>query len=157
MARVMALLAGCARNLYWVVQPTNAWNICNFHQHKLCIDPDRPHGIDIQESRHKPHHLMLVEELDNGGKKEVVCSVCREPTFGPAYKCSTPKCAFFHQSGGEPSHVIHHPLHPQHALFLQKPSTGNEFCAFCLKDCGGSFFYGCSLCSFNLDVVCGSR
>jgi hypothetical protein len=102
MARVMALLAGCARNLYWVVQPTNAWNICNFHQHKLCIDPDRPHGIDIQESRHKPHHLMLVEELDNGGKKEVVCSVCTEPTFGQAYKCSTPKCtSFLHKSCGE--------------------------------------------------------
>ena len=133
---------------------------CNFYQHKLCIN--RPHGVDTEiEHKYwwKRHHLIFVQELDiNGGEKKVVCSVCNEPTFGSTYECSTSECIFIlHKSCGELSNVIHHPLHSEHTLILQEPSSTGNDCFFCRKNCSGSFFYRCSLCSFNLDVICASR
>jgi hypothetical protein len=133
---------------------------CNFHQHKLCID--RPDGVDIEiEHKYwwKRHHLIFVQEPDiNGGEKKAVCSVCNEPTFGPTYECSIPECIFIlHKSCGELSNVIHHPLHSEHTLILQESSSTGNDCFFCRKNCSGSFFYSCSLCSFNLHIICASR
>ncbi|XP_062176240.1 uncharacterized protein LOC133881334 [Alnus glutinosa] len=128
---------------------------CNFRRHKSCID--RSHGIDLEIQHHywwNRHHLML-EVIDI--TINVVCSGCKEPVFGPAYKCSLPECAFLlHKSCGEQSNAIQHPIHPDHTLFLREPSLVDD-CSVCHKNCSGSFCYRCRLCSFNLDVVCASR
>jgi hypothetical protein len=138
--------------------PTYKCLECNFHQHESCRE-----DIEIDKHHHwrERHHLISVEELldkYNGGNEEVVCPGCQEPAFGPAYKCSFPKCTFFlHKSCSEQlSHVIQHPVHPDHALFLQLPSSRN-FCDACYKSCRRSFFYRCLLCNFDLDVICASR
>jgi hypothetical protein len=129
---------------------------CNFFQHKSC--PESPY-TEIAVTIHKytrRHHLIAVEGLDNTGNQEVVCPGCQEPAFGPAYKCYIPECTFFlHKSCSEQlSHVIQHPLHPEHALFLQAPSP--HLCNACYKSCSRSFFYRCFPCYFQLDVICAS-
>jgi len=130
---------------------------CNFRQHKSCID--RPPGIDLEiEDKYcwKRHHLMLIA-IDI--TINVVCSGCKEPIFGVAYKCSVPECAFFlHKLCGDGLKAIRHFMwHPDHFLLLQQPSAGDKYCSVCRKNCNGSFFYRCGLCSFNLDVVCALR
>jgi hypothetical protein len=105
--------------------------------------------------------LILIEELldkYNGGMEEVVCPGCQEPAFGPAYKCSFPECTFFlHKSCSEQlSHVIQHPVHPEHSLFLHLPSSSN-CCDVCRKDCDDSLFYRCFTCDFDVDIKCESR
>ncbi|XP_062149223.1 uncharacterized protein LOC133857871 isoform X2 [Alnus glutinosa] len=129
---------------------------CNFDQHKSCTEDTEIDEHDFGER----HHLIFIKELDkyNGGKEEVVCPGCQEPGFGPVYKCSFPKCTFFlHKSCSEQlSHVIQHPVHPKHALFLQLPSQTNH-CDVCLKSCRNSLFYHCFTCSFDIDIKCVSR
>jgi hypothetical protein len=129
---------------------------CNFLQHKSCT---KDIEIDEHHRWRERHHLISVEELEkyNGGNEEVVCPRCQEPAFGPAYKCSFPKCTFFlHKSCSEQlSHVIQHPVHPEHILILQNPR--NNICDACGEYCNRSFFYRCFHCNFDLDVICASR
>jgi hypothetical protein len=137
--------------------PTYKCLECNFHQHKSCTE-------DIEIDEHdfgERHHLISVEELDkyNGGMEEVVCPGCQELGFGPAYKCSFPKCTFFlHKSCSEQlSHVVQHNMHPEHALFLQLPSSSN-YCHVCYEYCHNSLFYRCFTgCHFDIDIKCFSR
>jgi hypothetical protein len=138
--------------------PTYKCLECNFHQHESCREDIEFYELDFEEER---HHLIFIEELPdkhNGGMEEVVCPGCQEPGFGPAYKCSFPKCTFFlHKSCSEQlSHVIQHPVHPEHALFLQLPSSDN-CCDVCRKDCDDSLFYRCFTCDFDIDIKCESR
>jgi hypothetical protein len=135
---------------------------CNVLQHKSC--PGSTNIANRSWCAHGytwPQHLIAVdEELDNIsiGNKKVVCPVCQEPGFGPAYKCSFPKCtSFLHKSCFEQlSLVIQHSIHPEHALFLRLPSS-DRCCDVCLKDCGNSLFYSCFFCDFDIDVKCVSR
>jgi hypothetical protein len=47
---------------------------CNFLQHKSCIEPTRATKTEVKHNLRERHHLMFIEELDNGGKaEEVVC------------------------------------------------------------------------------------
>jgi hypothetical protein len=133
---------------------------CNFHQHESCTA--RPHGVDTEiEHKYwwKRHHLISIhiKHPDNGGEREV-CSGCKKPTFGSAFKCSIPKCTFLlHKySCGKVSPVIRHAIHPEHILFLREPSTSHN-CSLCYKNCNQSFFYRCDLCFFNLHVKCLSH
>jgi hypothetical protein len=141
--------------------PTYKCLECNFHQHESCRE-----DIEINKLKHiyggrERHHLIFIEELldkYNGGMEEVVCPGCQEPALGPAYKCSIPKCTFFlHKSCSEQlSHVVQHIMHPEHALFLQLPSSGN-YCDVCHKYCDNSLFYRCFACNFDIDIKCESR
>jgi hypothetical protein len=131
---------------------------CNFLQHKSCIEQTQAIKMEVKHNLRERHHLMLIEVVDNyGGKEEVVCPGCEEPVFGPAYKCSIPGCTFLlHKPCTELSRMIQHPVHPDHTLALRVPSTDN-FCNVCGKFCGGSFFYNCSPCDFDVDIKCVSR
>jgi hypothetical protein len=138
--------------------PTYKCLECNFHQHESCRE-----DIEIDKHHHwrERLHLIFIEELldkYNGGMEEVVCPGCQEPALGPAYKCSIPKCTFFlHKSCSEQlSHVVQHIMHPEHALFLQLPSSGN-YCDVCHKYCDNSLFYRCFACNFDIDIKCVSR
>jgi hypothetical protein len=137
--------------------PTYKCLECNFRQHESCREDNiESDGHDFEER----HHLIFIEELldkYNGGMEEVVCPGCQEPGFGPAYKCSFPKCTFFlHKSCSEQlSLVIQHPVHPEHALFLQLPSI--NCCDVCRKYCYDSLFYRCFTCDFDIDIKCESR
>jgi hypothetical protein len=91
---------------------------CNFCQHKSCTG-----DILIEHFfRRKRHHLIFIEEVDNGGKEKVVCSGCQEAIlFGrPAYKCSLPGCPFLlHKSCIDTAYIIQqHIMHPEHFLLL---------------------------------------
>ncbi|XP_062176251.1 uncharacterized protein LOC133881347 [Alnus glutinosa] len=125
---------------------------CNFLQHKSCSAMK----MHVEHNLRERHHLMFKEELNNTANKEVVCLGCEEPVFGPNYKCSIPECSFLlHKSCSELSHVIQHPMHPEHALFLQVPSRNS--CDVCQQDCTRSFFYRCFTCDFDIDIKCVSR
>jgi hypothetical protein len=124
---------------------------CNFHQHESCTESTHTREMKVVHGLRERHHLIFIEELD----KKVVCLGCEEPVFGPNYKCSIPKCTFLlHKSCSDVSHVIQHPMHPDHALFLQVPSLRN-YCDMCRQDCTRSF-YRCFTCDFDIDIKCVS-
>ena len=130
---------------------------CNFLEHKSCIEPTHAIKTEVKHNLGERHHLMFIEELDNGGKEEVVCFGCEEPVFGPAYKCSIPGCTFLlHKPCTELPHIIQHPVHPEHTLTLQVPSN-DYYCDVCRAFCGGSLFYRCFPCDFDIDIKCVSR
>ncbi|XP_059430968.1 uncharacterized protein LOC132164468 [Corylus avellana] len=109
---------------------------------------------EIQHFSHKKHPLIFVEDLQNDGENEVVCSGCDKSVCGPAYKCSD--CNFFlHKSCAELPTEIQHPVHPNHTLVLDAPSK-IRFCDACLKCCERCFAYECRSCNFDLDIECAS-
>jgi hypothetical protein len=126
---------------------------CSFLQHKSCSAIKMP----VKHNLRDRHHLMFIEELGNAGNEEVVCPGCEEQVFGPAYKCSIPGCSFLlHRPCTELPHVIQHPVHSKHTLFLRVPSESN-YCDACRKCCSRCFLYRCSPCDYDLDVKCRSR
>jgi hypothetical protein len=138
---------------------------CNFLQHKSCSEPTRKiilRRLSLRSRnqvihRRLKHHLILIEEevVENN----VVCVGCQqEPVaLGPAYRCSLPHCNFFlHKLCTDLSHVIQHPMHPHHTLFLKDPSP-TQYCDACCKNCKETLFYRCSLCNFDIDIQCDSR
>jgi hypothetical protein len=101
------------------------------------------------------HPLIVVEDLNVDGEKEVVCGVCEEPPLGPGYKCSV--CNFIcHKSCFELAEEIQHPLHPNHTLRIRAPKR-SSYCDACAKCCKSCFFYHCNDCDFDLDTRCASR
>ncbi|XP_059445381.1 uncharacterized protein LOC132177160 [Corylus avellana] len=128
---------------------------CDFIQHKSCIEPTHAIEMQVDHDLQERHHMMFIEEVDdNSGNEKVVCSGCEEALFGPAYKCSVPKCTFLlHNSCTKLSHVIQHPMHLEHTLFLRLPSRGNR-CDVCRQICNGSFYYRCYLCDFDIHIKC---
>jgi hypothetical protein len=142
---------------------------CNFLQHNSCNKPTLKTSkliapliipfMDFRSSHRHRHHLILIEE--EVLEKNVVCVGCQEPPqFGRStHRCSLPRCNFFlHQFCADLSHVIQHPLHPHHTLFLKQPSPmTNISCDACFKNCKKTLFYRCSLCKFYIDIQCESR
>jgi hypothetical protein len=116
----------------------------------------RPREMEIQHFSHEEHPLMFVEELENDGENEVVCSMCEKSiSCGPAYKCS--QCKFFlHKSCAELPTEIQHPVHPNHTLLLQAPKSEHTYCDACGRRCNRCFVYRCHICNFDLDIECVS-
>jgi len=106
---------------------------------------------------HEEHPLIFVEELQNDGSNEFVCSGCDESVWGPAYKCSQ-HCNFsLHKSCAELPREIQHPLHPNHTLVLQVPPSRPKLCEACYRSCERCFFYHCNTCDFDgLHIECAS-
>jgi hypothetical protein len=155
--RRILLIARCARNHYGEVPPTHAWNATSTNMNHADREDIK---IDKYHCWRKRHHLIFIEEPGkyNGGMEELVCPGCQESgIFGPAYKCSIPKCTFFlHESCSEQlSHVKQHPVHPEHALFLQPPQS--NYCNVCRKSCHKSLFYRRFTYDFDIDNKCVSR
>ncbi|XP_062172659.1 uncharacterized protein LOC133878166 [Alnus glutinosa] len=112
--------------------------------------------MEIQHFSHEEHPLMLVEEFENDGENEVVCSGCdKSVSCGPAYNCS--QCKFFlHKSCAELPPEIQHPVHPNHTLLLQAPISDRRCCDACGRGCKRCFSYRCHSCNFDLDIGCVS-
>jgi hypothetical protein len=105
---------------------------------------------------HEEHPLIFVEELQNDGANEFVCSGCEESIWGPAYKCSQYCNFFIHKSCAELPREIQHPLHPNHTLVLEVPSRP-KLCEACYRSCERCFFYHCNTCDFDgLHIECAS-
>jgi hypothetical protein len=112
--------------------------------------------MEIQHFSHMEHPLMLVDELENDGENEVVCSGCEKSvSCGPAYKCS--QCKFFlHKSCAELPPEIQHPVHPNHTLRLRASAPEGGYCDACGRRCERCFSYRCLSCNFVLDIECVS-
>ncbi|XP_010495934.1 PREDICTED: uncharacterized protein LOC104773079 [Camelina sativa] len=72
------------------------------------------------------------------------------------YRCNEPGCdVVFHEDCAKPSPEINHPYHPDHPLELILLHTRVSNCSFCRE-----FFsvgYRCSICDFELDLICARR
>jgi hypothetical protein len=113
--------------------------------------------MEIRHFSHEEHPLMLVEEFENDGENEVVCSGCKKSvSCGPAYKCSQYCIFYLHKSCAELPHEIQHPVHPNHTLLLEAPISDHTHCDACCKVCKGCFVYMCHSCNFGLDIECVS-
>ncbi|KAM7502378.1 hypothetical protein LguiB_001282 [Lonicera macranthoides] len=107
------------------------------------------------------HPLMLVDEArkEDDDKDEVVCNGCHKPILDSAYTCSS-KCNYFlHEKCARlPKEILHHPKHPEHTLtlFSHPPyGEGSEcFCNVCYIAGWRWFTYNCSLCQFDVDIIC---
>jgi hypothetical protein len=112
--------------------------------------------MEVQHFSHEEHPLMLVEEFENDGENEVVCSGCEKSvSCGPAYNCS--QCKFFlHKSCAELPPEIQHPVHPNHTLLLQAPVSEDRYCDACGRRFKSCFSYRCDSCNFDLDIECVS-
>jgi hypothetical protein len=113
--------------------------------------------MEVQHFSHEKHRLIFVEELENVGENEVVCSLCaKSVSCGPAYMCSQ-YCAFFlHKSCAELRREIQHPVHPNHTLLLQAPKSPHTYCDACRRHCKRCFVYTCHICNFDLHIECAS-
>ncbi|XP_062170923.1 protein VACUOLELESS GAMETOPHYTES-like [Alnus glutinosa] len=111
--------------------------------------------MEVQHFSHEEHPLIFVEELENDGENEVVCSGCDKSVCGPAYKCSEYCTFFLHKSCAELPREIQHPAHPNHNLVLVAPAK-YKTCDACLRRCNRCLAYRCHSCNFDLDIECAS-
>ncbi|KAD4982533.1 hypothetical protein E3N88_19204 [Mikania micrantha] len=99
--------------------------------------------------------------LQEDEEDEVICSGCEETLVGNGYSCVEPDCNFhLHESCFHLKKEIHHKSHPEHPLTLlpQAPynnKDGEFTCNACFSD-GTGFTYHCSICKFDLHVLCVS-
>lgn len=113
--------------------------------------------MELQHFSHE-HPLMFIDEFQNEeGREQVVCYGCQKSISGSAYHCG--ECNYFlHKKCAELPMEINCPLHYQHPLTLlphplYAPSKSCE-CKICGKDDWEWFTYNCSLCEFDVDVLC---
>ncbi|XP_057506732.1 uncharacterized protein LOC130789951 [Actinidia eriantha] len=106
----------------------------------------------IQHFNH-PHPLIFSGEK-NGDGKEILCNGCCRKISGASYSCKN--CSFFlHKFCAKLPVEMKHLMHPEHTLGLLSKSP-----RFKCNACGEfskAFTYSCSLCKFELDLVCASR
>jgi hypothetical protein len=112
--------------------------------------------MEVQHFSHEEHPLIFVEELENDGENEVVCSGCDKSVSGPAYRCSQSCTFFLHKPCAELPLEIQHPVHPNHNLVLVAPEEEDRTCDACLRLCNRCFAYQCHSCNFDLDIECAS-
>ncbi|KAM7497021.1 hypothetical protein LguiA_021435 [Lonicera macranthoides] len=107
------------------------------------------------------HPLMLVDEAskEDDDKDEVVCNGCHKPILDSAYTCS--KCDYFlHEKCAQLPKEILHPKHLEHPLTLvsRLPYKGSEcICNVCHRGGWRWFTYRCSLCEFDIDMICATE
>ncbi|KAM7502387.1 hypothetical protein LguiB_001291 [Lonicera macranthoides] len=107
------------------------------------------------------HPLILVDEArkEDDDKDEVVCNGCHKPILDSAYTCS--KCDYFlHEKCAQLPKEILHPKHLEHPLTLvsRLPYKGSEcICNVCHRGGWRWFTYRCSLCEFDIDMICATE
>ncbi|KAK3003816.1 hypothetical protein RJ639_018960 [Escallonia herrerae] len=110
--------------------------------------------MELQHFSHE-HPLFFREFTANedGGDEEACrCGGCSEVISGASYGCS--RCEFFlHKLCAELPRELEHPTHPEHPLTL-RVSKGC-LCDVCDND-WRNFTYTCSLCNFDMDIICAS-
>ncbi|KAM7497025.1 hypothetical protein LguiA_021439 [Lonicera macranthoides] len=103
------------------------------------------------------HPLMIITEvMDEDGEKGIICSGCQKRLLGSAYTCS--KCKYFlHEKCAQLPKEIIHPKHLEHPLALfSRPTYRNQecICNVCHTHGWAWFTYNCSLCEFDVDIIC---
>ncbi|XP_057506739.1 protein VACUOLELESS GAMETOPHYTES-like [Actinidia eriantha] len=110
----------------------------------------------IQHFSHK--HPLIFSGEKNGDGEEILCNGCCQKISGASYSCKN--CSFFlHKLCAELPVEMKHLMHPEHPLSL----SSLPYYFYCSKPCNAcgkylkAFTYHCSLCDFDLDLVCASR
>ncbi|KAH6767822.1 hypothetical protein C2S52_018805 [Perilla frutescens var. hirtella] len=144
---------------------------CGYYVHITCATSD-PHSFQpvlIRDAKLADLlHLPMADEranivqymLENTRYSSRVCNACVEYISPPFYSCSKCRDFLLHSCCADLPKKIHHPIHPEHTLFLftETPVSRLEYpgftCTGCRCLCNG-FGYSCETCSyFKLDVVC---
>ncbi|CAL5420890.1 unnamed protein product [Camellia sinensis] len=90
--------------------------------------------------------------------KEVKCKGCLELlSGGPSYTCHINECNFkLHKSCAELSRQTHHPEHPLTLSGVPAEYRLARRCYAC-KHFSMGFAYTCSVCKFNIDIICSQK
>ncbi|XP_059462656.1 uncharacterized protein LOC132191581 [Corylus avellana] len=141
-----------------VPYPAFKCSACRFICHVSCFGSTRLYKSTFYIHFGRRHEqLIFTEELKNDGEG-VVCMVCKEKVEGPGYKCSASECNFqLHKSCAQLPCEMHHPLHPNHILILQRPSQFPNNCNACRKSFDTCLFYRCEEWDFVIDTTCANR
>ncbi|KAH6767812.1 hypothetical protein C2S52_018795 [Perilla frutescens var. hirtella] len=136
-------------------------------------EQEEEHEDDDDGCRHDPklkkHSLIFHDEdedvsydddYDGTGHSSRVCKACIQFILPPFYSCSKCRDFLLHSCCADLPRKIHHPIHPEHTLFLFSKSQKSSLhlpgfnCSGCGHLCSG-FGYSCETCSyFKVDVVC---
>ncbi|KAH7857526.1 hypothetical protein Vadar_013638 [Vaccinium darrowii] len=115
--------------------------------------------MELQQCIHDDPLIFEEEHQQDGA--EVSCYGCNQTISGPCYFCRKCNHFFLHKVCAELPKKMENPKHPQHPLdLLSRPpcsqSSSDQLpceCGVCGQPCK-SFTYSCSLCEFNVDVMC---
>ncbi|KAA8517093.1 hypothetical protein F0562_017386 [Nyssa sinensis] len=113
--------------------------------------------MELQHFSHE-HPLILREENEHDGEEVLqYCNGCLKKVISGPYYCCSVSCDYFlHKFCAELPREMKHPKHPEHPLtLLAKPPYhgGGCGCDVC-HESWNSFVYHCSLCNFDVDVIC---